>query len=204
MALDHPDGTYPGVVSKCDIKLPVDIQAQYVNLDVDVVAQTIGNLNVDIAAQTIGNLAVNIAASAITMNVTVTGTANINIIAQTVGIFLQPEWAAKEGTDKDLSGSSAADLGTAYMIITYTVPAGKTLFISHFGAHTRITSGNVIAKIWNHTTMIVKAITGGAQGCSMPLNKPIVIPGGEIAALVVEQMAADTQVVTGHIGGYEI
>lgn len=51
-----------------------------------------------------------------------------DIIAQHVGVYLQPEWAAKEGVDKNFdyyallaSGGNASS--------TYTVPAGKTLYI---------------------------------------------------------------------------
>ena len=54
------------------------LDAVNVTVNVDIVAQTVGNINVDIAAQTVGNLAVDIAAQTV-------GNINIDIAAQTVG-----------------------------------------------------------------------------------------------------------------------
>ena len=66
-----------------------------VTLNVDIVAQTVGNISIDIAAQTVGNINVNIAASAVTVNVDVQNAylyirteaaqnLNVDIAAQTV------------------------------------------------------------------------------------------------------------------------
>ena len=81
---DYPDYTDLVQLVGSDIMMPVDIQAQYVTLEIDIVAQSVGNIAIDVAAQTIGNIGIdikaqtlaqlniNLAASAITLNISVT------------------------------------------------------------------------------------------------------------------------------------
>lgn len=84
---DYPDHTTLTQILGTEVTIPISIVAFTVTLDVDIVAQTVGDLNiniaasditlnVDITAQTVGNLAVNIAAAV---------TLDIDIVAQTVG-----------------------------------------------------------------------------------------------------------------------
>ncbi len=149
---DYPDWTSAVHLVGTEIMLPVDIQAQYVTLGVDIVAQTVGNITIDIAAQTVGNIHVNLAASAITMNVNissqtaninvnlaasaitisvaVTGTANINITAQTVGIYGERDWAAFQNYDLLLTVTASFVQDEEKNIITYTVPSGKVLYVN--------------------------------------------------------------------------
>ena len=63
-----------------------------VTLNVDIVAQTVGNISIDIAAQTVGNIAVNIAASAVTLNV--------NLQSQTVDINIKTSGGVNLVIDK--------------------------------------------------------------------------------------------------------
>jgi len=228
---DYPDYTslmqiigsdimVPIDVQAAYIMMPVDIQAQYVTLDIDIVAQSVGNIAIDIAAQSIGNIAVNIAASAITLNVAIQSSAvtlNVNITAQTltdfkitvnaqnVGVYLQPEWAAKIGVDKNLYGESlTASSGTTYSLVTYTVTAGKTLYISHFGA--LVDGYNAPISVWiaspNLSTFL--AVSGGLVGVFAALNKPLIIAAGVTVYLRATHYASGAAPLRGHIGGYEI
>jgi len=49
--------------------LPISVDGQTVELDVDITSQTLGTLAIDIAAQSLANVNVNIAAQAVTVNV---------------------------------------------------------------------------------------------------------------------------------------
>ena len=128
------------------IMMPVDIQGQYVTLDIDIVAQAVGNIDIDIAAQTVGNISVNLAASAITLAVDIKtqtvgsidvdisaqtiGDLTISVDAQTVGVYLQPEWAALQGTDKNFWASDTGKAYTEEVRATYNLPDGKTLYVT--------------------------------------------------------------------------
>ncbi len=57
---------------------------------------------------------------------------DINVTDQNVGVYLQPEWAAKEGTYKCFHAEDVVNFGD-FVTITYVVPVGKEL---------RITSGS--------------------------------------------------------------
>ena len=92
------------------------------NLRADIVAQSIGNLGIDIKAQTVGNVAVNIAASAVTLNVAVTGTANVNITDAIINI------SALKVMDTGVIQRAYAGVQNGYATL-YTVPAGKKFYI---------------------------------------------------------------------------
>ena len=122
--------------------IPIDIKAQTVgDIGIDIKAATAkvgitinaadvtGNIAVDIKAQTIGNINVNLAASTATVTVSVTGTAQIDIEAQSVGVYLQAEWSVLQGDAKSFVPSGAVATGEA-KYVEYTVPAGKTLYIT--------------------------------------------------------------------------
>jgi hypothetical protein len=201
----------PFDIQGATIMMPMDIQGQTVDLKVNIVAQTIGNIGIDIKAQTIGNISVNIAASAVTMNVNIAASAvtiNMDIKAQSVGVYLQPEWAAKEGTDKDLFGlKTGASAGGEYTLIQYTVPTGKTLCITHL-------SGNVTGVGWGMIldmgyvdggTLQASAVIGGSQGCAIAFPKPQVFTEGMNFVVTGRGMAASgTANLRAAVGGYEI
>lgn len=184
MPTDHPDGTFPVAFIMADIKMPVDIQAQYVTLAVDIKAQTLSQVNINIAAQTLGQLNVNIAASAITMNVAVTGTANISVTAQTVGVYLQPEWASKEGKEKGwlYSGSQKPPAGTVEG--EYVVNAGKTLFITSIQASCHAYMAADGDKLHSFRAYVHDSadnfdlMFGGVGGGSVDLGKSLRVDGG--------------------------
>jgi len=76
-----------------------------------------------------GTLAINIVASAITLTVEVTGTANINITAQNVGLYVERDWATKQDYDHSGTGSQHVTSSGTYYFVTETVAAGKVIYI---------------------------------------------------------------------------
>lgn len=206
-----------------DFQIPINITAQdLAELNVDIVAQTLGNLAVNIAAQTLATLGVNIKAqdlaslavdittqtlAALKINITAQDLSElvINIAAQTVGVYLQPEWAAKTGVDKDLYGQNLnAASGTTFTLVDYTVTNGKKLYISHFGACVGAAEKSLLAWICSPNTITFLAITGGMVGVFASLNKPIVIAQNVHVYLRVTHNAGLATDIRGHIGGYEV
>lgn len=119
------------------------------------------------------------------------------------GSYLQPEWVAKEGNDKNLEGSVSPST-VLQKIIDYTVPAGKALIIDHFGLMVRTTDErNVAGYIYDATDGEILAVHGGAGGAGLVLNKPAVIEAGHKAQLW-GTATTTTGTLYGHMGGYEI
>ena len=82
------------VVDAVNVTVNVDIVAQTVgNINVDIVAQTVGNLAVDIAAQTVGNISIDIAAQTV-------GNLNVDIKAQTVDLNIKTSGGVNLVIDK--------------------------------------------------------------------------------------------------------
>ena len=176
----------------------IDIAASAITLDVNLKSQT-ANINIDIAAQTAGNLAVNITASAVTLNMNLEASAitlNIDMHTQSVGIYLQPEWAAKEGIDKDITGI----YGGGGYIIDYTVPAGKELRIFDFGYADDIDEPISVILQCGVTAL---AACGGSLGASFSLTKPKIFEAGERARLNLN-IGGWSGEVRGFLGGYEV
>jgi len=167
----------------------IDIAATEVTIPIRIESQ-VTNLDVNIAAQTIGNLDINIAASDITMNVAVTGTANISINAQTIGVYLQPEWAAKEGTHKTLDGLASGISFGEEAAINYTVPAGKTLFINSFSGRSNSdvaenADANQICGGYISVAGDYFAQIGGNGGFSMLFPVPVVASSGQLVIATI-------------------
>jgi len=102
------------------------------------------------------------------------------------GLYPQPEWAAKEGTDKNIYAyGTNKDFGD-YITGSYTVPTGKTLFITGFsfiiGAETPTDYDHFLyawGDIKNFTTGVIKVRLGGVGGGSCTFPKPITFSAGE-------------------------
>ena len=228
---DYPDDTTLTQIIGVDVVIPISIDAATVSLDVDIVAQTVGNLavnlaasaitvNVDVVAQTVGNIAVNLAASAITLDIniktsaitlnvditaTTIGNLTIDIEAQSVGVYMQPEWASLQGIDKNLFGTKASlASGTNWGVISYTVPAGKTLYVCAFGFACLNVVCSMFGFIWNNTTTTSLAIIGGTQGNGMVFNKVISVPQNNAVHLILNQLSGGVADVSGFMLGYEI
>jgi len=114
-----------------DFTLPVSIIAQIIEkLKVDIVAQTLDELKIDITSQTLHELNVNIAASAVTLNVSVVGTASISIDEATIKIAALH--LLDVGVLKRIHYSAQNQVVTLY-----TVPAGKEYYIFSWDLNAR-------------------------------------------------------------------
>lgn len=215
----------PFDVQGATIMMPMDFQGQTIDLKVDVNAQTIGNLSVDIKAQTVGNLNVNIAASAATLNVNIssqTGNINVNIAAQgsnvtisvaaqSVGVYLQPEWAASQQTDKNLVVVAQAIGNGGRNYVSYTVPSGKTLMITHVGGYmyaadvANADKNHIMAvSIYDYTTDTRLFWAGGNGGVFANPTKAIRIPTGHTIFVEAWNFASFSACPGAAAGGYEI
>ncbi len=256
MAIDHPDGIRAISVSRADIKAPVDIQKQTINVEIDIVAQTLAKIQINIASSSItlniniaaaaagvtlnvnlksqtaninvniaasaatvnvnissqtANINVNIAASVATITVSVTGTAQVNIYAQSIGMYLKPDWEAKENHDK---GFHIANTSIAYgesSYVSYTVTAGKTLYLTHMGfsivaAASADYDHHLVGEcyIYNHTASKLLARVGGNGGNSSSFPQPIVIDAGEEFQGSIGSYAGVTCRMSAAFWGYEI
>jgi len=110
----------------------------------------------------------------------------IKIAAQTTGIYLQPEWSAKEEIDKSFAGNTQNMAWEDVGIIEYTVPTGKTLFLS--GASLSIRATDPVD--YDHFLYALLEIDYGIPatklcylgvlgGGSITFPVPRVIPAGE-------------------------
>lgn len=212
MATDYPDWTSQVNITGSDVTIDVDIIQQSVgNINVDIAAQSAGDITVDISAQSIGNIDVNLAASDITVIVTVTGTAQIDIETQSVGIYLQPGWAALQGTDKNfyLGGNSIAVNGEASA--DYVVPAGKTLFIcgcSFIGwghAAADRDKMQICALELKDVTEIAHFVMLGANGgAGLALSKPVVVPSEHTLSFLLYNLSNHVMDIYGTFWGFEV
>ena len=125
------------------------------------------------------------------------------------GLWSIGEWAAKAGVDKNISGYvSGAALNTGAYVITYTVPAGRVLYVSQFSAIAYL-GANQTASIGMRATLevpgaIVVCSIGGENGAAYPLVKPMKATAAQTVRLFVEGFSASTGVKYGTINGYEV
>ena len=129
--------------------------------------------------------------------------------AQKVGIYLQPEWAALQGLDKNFKADNDNATWAQQAIINYTVTAGKNLYIcgvswlsiplqdtdyDHF-FNTKCTVG---------TSAAVIVSSGGLNGGSVTLPRPAVIPGETAMIAYVANYANFACYICVTLWGYEL
>ncbi len=213
-------------ITGSEVMLPVDIQAQYVNLSVDIVAQTIGNIAIDIAAQSVGNISMNIAAQSLeSLSVDITaqtignlsidlaaqsiGNVTIDIYAQSIGINLQPGWAAEQGTDKDFDATTANVATGSYVAASYTVPAGKALFITcisgkSFGSAAADRDKDQMCELRMEIDGTPVVYIGGNGGAIATFSKPYKVAAGEEMELFTYNRANHNCDLSVAGNGYEV
>jgi hypothetical protein len=218
------------------IQVPVDIQGQFVDLTVDIVAQTVGNITIDIAAQSIGNINVKIAASAVTLNVAIQSSAvtlnvnissqtsniNINIAAQagnvtievkaqTVAVKTQGEWSPQAGQQKYVTGSGSNLANGVAAYVDYSVPTGKSLYITHFGfsiGATVASNGDLPqigrCSLYNYSTGTDLAWIGGNGGSGLSFPTPIKLTTAQVIRIIATNLANHSCNIWLCWGGYEL
>lgn len=216
----------PVDVQMAYIMMPVDIQAQYVTLDIDIVAQTVGNIAIDVAAQSVGSIDINLAASAITLDIniksitggvtfaigSVSGTVDIKIAsAQSVGVWVQAEWAALQGQHKTfvVADVNVASGGSDYS--EYTIPTGKVLYITAFAGTIFATNEadrdkNQICYgiIWNQGGGTAIFAIGGNGGFGTSFPTPIKIVAGTVVRFTVCNYSGHLCTIGATAIGYEL
>ncbi len=98
------------------------------------------------------------------------------------GLYLKPEWAAKEGIDLNLLALGAGKTWGQGVILFQPVLAGQTLFITQvqcaiFADAALDSELNNMCSLSLVVGVINVAYQGGNGGVSLPLPKPIVIVG---------------------------
>jgi len=175
------------------IQMPVDIQGQYITLDI----------NIESVAADV-TLNVNITASAVTIN--------MDIKAQSVGIQLNPEWQVVQGTHKRLAaGGSNVAFGDS-VTASYTVTAGKKLYITEFSGSNFITESatganrvqGFFADIYNATTATRLFSVGGSWGFAISFSQPKVVPAGQQVQVRIWQYGYAVNNVQAELIGYEV
>jgi len=127
------------------------------------------------------------------------------------GLYLKPEWAAKEGTDKNFF---VARLNVAYLgfaSATYTVPAKKTLYVcgltfSVIAVAAVDADKNQVGTgyLRNDTDGIVLLDLGGNAGNWVTFPKPIVVAAGKDFLYAVYNFANHRCHIAISVWGYEI
>jgi len=215
MPTDYPDYTelmqiigsdimVPIDMQAAYIMMPVDIQAQYLTLEIDIVAQSVGNIAIDLAATSIGNVGIDIKAATI-------GNLTIDIETQSVGVYLQPDWQAKEGKDKAIRALNTSAAFAEYALTDYQVPTGKKLYITSFSASSVANNAadadkqqTIRGHIVNTTDNIFYAYCGGNAGFALSFPVPIIIPADKTVRVYIEQNANHTSSIRCIASGYEI
>ena len=199
--------TFNAVVTASDIMMPVDIQAQYITLDINIAASAVTlNVNITASAVTLNvaiqssavTLNVNISSSSVTLNVTVTnvtlnvtgsvtisGTANVTITAQTVGISVQGEWQVEAGHLHYNSTKQAIASGAAYNLYE-TIAAGKRYFCygASFGTLSYVSADDDPQPCECHvkvggTAVALSVVGEGNQSAIMSFSTPIRADAGQ-------------------------
>lgn len=102
---------------------------------------------------------------------------------QYVGVFLKPDWEAKENHDKSIGTALFNQPWMESSHVDYTVPAGKTLYITDYSftgyaanAADADVNQSCMALLQDLTAIIDYVFSGANGGGGGPLSVPIVIP----------------------------
>ncbi len=118
------------------------------------------------------------------------------------GLYLKPEWAAKEGQDKQLTGSTAS-LGTGYStILSYAVPTGKVLRITELAcSHIEINNSAAYVKILSDSNELYEMVFRWSHEKS--LSVPFSFAAGEVLTLQGKQYG-NAPSYFANLVGYEV
>ncbi|MBA7589015.1 hypothetical protein ES708_31088 [subsurface metagenome] len=162
------------------IMMPVDIQAQYVDLDVAITAENIASIMIALTAETMENIKIDINSQTI-------DDLKIDIDAQSAGIYLQADWAALQGTDKNFVVTVLDKEVDGQVYGAYSVPGTKTLFVCGISFYIHATAyadrdlnqmGR--AAVYNFTDSIILGSIGGNGGGGIVFAKPIPLASNKI------------------------
>lgn len=126
-----------------------------------------------------------------------------------VGLYLKPEWAAKEGVDKNFYAVGADKAFGAGADGSYVVPAGKTLYITQYSYYNRAVlaaDADNNQMCWGYLTdlIIADVVFGGNGGGGGILKKPWVIIAGATMKWYIKNTANHNCHIGLVINGYEV
>lgn len=190
MGGDYPDWTDLIHLVGTDIMLAIDVQGAYIMMPVDIQGQ-------------IGELNINITASEVIIT--------IDIEAQSVGIWLQADWQAKEGTDKRIKAEAANYAFDTAIHADYEVTEGKTFYVCALS----FTATATAAADYDHfcyaeaslilvAPFTTKFLMGGLGGGAVSFSAPYAFTEGQIVRAWVNSksnIGLDVGIV---IWGFEI
>ena len=131
--------------------------------------------------------------------------------SQFAGVFLQPDWTALQGTDKNFHAGDTGQVYDGAQYASYPVPEGKTLYIT--GASFSImseASGDYDHFLYfkgylmDFTAGTVFATVGGIGGGFVSLSKPLAIPSEHDFRLYIINKADITCTLEATAWGYEL
>ena len=122
------------------------------------------------------------------------------------GLLMAAEWAAREADDKDLVGAANVAATWEDTILTYTVPAGKTLYITAWGCYIRVLNTAVIGRLRKTVGAVITnhGLSGGMGGFSVVLNKPVVYGAGDVLSILAWNLTAAGASIWAFATGYEL
>jgi len=135
----------------------------------------------------------------------------IDLEAQSTGMYLQPEWAAKEGIDKEIILTVLLLAADYDVYAEYTVPANKkyyicalAFYIAAYDVADRDKNQIGAASLYVVSPTSMPAVIGGNGGGALVLPKPAVIGGGQTVRLHLRNHTSHTVKGRAMCWGYEI
>jgi hypothetical protein len=126
-------------------------------------------------------------------------------------LYLIDQFAAKTGVDKTMSASEVNQARDFGPVITYTVPAGKTLYITQLSGSARSTAAADAEKIHAIQGILFDSGTfdqylnpGGQSGFTVALPQPIVFNAGHTLLYTVVNGSNHNVDIQITLGGYEV
>ena len=132
------------------------------------------------------------------------------INAQSVGVYLNPEWQTKEGNDKNFGyyGTDVATNGKANG--SYEVTTGKTLYITSiqaymyaYAAADRDKAQHFVTEVYDDDSTF-KVMFGGDGGGVLDLSRPLVVDAGNRINFYIRNYANHSCNIGISAQGYEI
>ncbi len=126
-------------------------------------------------------------------------------------LFTVADWAAIEATDKNFEALLAGAVYADQAIVLYTVPPGRTLYITQFGFSSYASvaadgDNNQICRglIYNLTLFANLWVTSGNGGDGLMFPKPLVVEAGHQVGFYSGNFSNHTCVLQVAAGGYEV
>jgi len=122
-------------------------------------------------------------------------------IEQLIGVKLVADWGAIQAEDVDAVGGALAATGTWTQLITYTVPAGKTLLIYDWSAAIENGDGQIIGNLQYISPTVHLSYSGGQRGFQASFLKPKRVTEGKTVVVLGRQDTGSDKLLEGTFGG---